>query len=168
MRLKNKVAVITGAGRGIGFAAARAFVREGARVVIAEIDDALGKSAESVLRETGSRAAGEVVFIRTDCADAAAVRSLMARAEELYGGLHVLYNNASIFLKGADGPVTDLAEGMVKSSGRSLLELAQASEAATNGPGGGGLPAARWPLWVGTQGATPGRHPPGTRPCPRE
>lgn len=110
MRLKNKVAVITGAGRGIGFAAARAFVREGARVVIAEIDEALGKSAESVLREGPGRAAGEAVFIKTDCSDSADVRSLMARAEELYGGLHVLYNNASIFLKGADGPVTDLAE----------------------------------------------------------
>ncbi len=41
MRLRNKIAVITGAGRGIGFAAARAFVREGARVAVAEIDGAI-------------------------------------------------------------------------------------------------------------------------------
>jgi NAD(P)-dependent dehydrogenase (short-subunit alcohol dehydrogenase family) len=106
MRLKNKVALITGAGRGIGWAGAQAFVREGAKVVIAEINEELGARAEAALRGAG----GEAAFVRTDCADSASVRALMRRTEQLYGGLHVLYNNASVFLNKVDGPVTALAE----------------------------------------------------------
>ncbi|MFA5191346.1 MAG: SDR family NAD(P)-dependent oxidoreductase [Verrucomicrobiia bacterium] len=105
-RLKDKVAIITGAGRGIGFAAAQAFVREGAKVVAAEINEELGRGAEKKLRAAG----GEAVFVRTDCSNSADVRHLMDRAEKLYGGLHVLYNNASVFLNKLDGPVSDLAE----------------------------------------------------------
>ncbi len=105
-RLENKIAVITGAGRGIGLAGAAAFVREGAKVVIAEIDERSGHRAEAALRERG----GEATFIQTDCSDPAEVKRLMARARELYGGLHVLYNNASIFLDKDDGRVTELAE----------------------------------------------------------
>ena len=105
-RLDDKVAVITGAGRGIGFAGAAAFVREGAKVVIAEIDRELGRRAEAGLRKSG----GEATFVQTDCAQPADVELLMARALELYGSIHVLYNNASVFLAGADGPVTELAE----------------------------------------------------------
>jgi NAD(P)-dependent dehydrogenase (short-subunit alcohol dehydrogenase family) len=99
MRLKNKTALITGAGRGIGLAGALAFAREGAKVVIAEIDEELGTKAEAAVRGAG----GEAAFVRTDCADSAGVQALMARTENLYGGLHVLYNNASIFLSRAAG-----------------------------------------------------------------
>jgi NAD(P)-dependent dehydrogenase (short-subunit alcohol dehydrogenase family) len=106
MRLKNKVALITGAGRGIGLAGAQAFTREGAKVVIAEIDDELGTRAEAALRGAG----GEAAFVKTDCADSASVQALMRRTEQLYGGLHVLYNNASVFLNKDDGPVTELPE----------------------------------------------------------
>ena len=106
MRLKGKVAIITGAGRGIGFAGAQAFAREGARVVIAEIDEELGRAAEEKLRVGG----GEATFVRTDVSDSASVQALMARTEQLYGGLHVLYSNASVFLNKVDGPVTELAE----------------------------------------------------------
>lgn len=67
MRLTNKVAIITGAGRGIGFAAAQAFVREGAKVVVAEIDEQLGRTAETRLRADG----GEATFVRTDCSRSA-------------------------------------------------------------------------------------------------
>ena len=106
MRLKNKVAIITGAGRGIGFAGAQAFVREGAKVVIAEIDEALGRNAEAQLRSGG----GEAAFVPTDCSKSADVQALIARTESLYGGLHVLYNNASVFLNKLDGPIAALAE----------------------------------------------------------
>lgn len=106
MRLRNKVAIITGAGRGIGFSAAQAFVREGAKVVIAEIDEELGRSAEAQLRAAG----GEATFVRTDCACTGDVQTLIARTEMLYGHLHVLYNNASVYLDCLDGPVTELAE----------------------------------------------------------
>ena len=105
-RLENKVAIITGAGRGIGFAAARAFVREGAKVVIAEVNEELGRDAEAKLRAAG----GEATFMRTDCSNSAEVQALMAHTEKLYGGLHVLYNNASVFLNKLDGPVTEVAE----------------------------------------------------------
>jgi len=105
-RLENKVAIITGAGRGIGFAGAQAFVREGAKVVVAEIDEDLGRNAEARLRAAG----GQATFVHTDCARSADVQTLIARTEALYGGLHVLYNNASVFLGKLDGPVTDLTE----------------------------------------------------------
>lgn len=105
-RLDDKVAVITGAGRGIGLAGAAAFAREGSKVVIAELDEELGRHAEAVVRESG----GEATFVRTDCSDPADVRSLVAKTRQLYGAAHVLYNNASIFLAGDDGPVTELAE----------------------------------------------------------
>lgn len=106
MRLKNKVAIITGAGRGIGFAAARAFVREGARVVLAEIDEELGRRAEAELCVGG----GEATFIRTDCSRGADVQALVARTDALYGRLDVLYNNASVYLSKLDGPVAELGE----------------------------------------------------------
>jgi NAD(P)-dependent dehydrogenase (short-subunit alcohol dehydrogenase family) len=104
-RLQDKVAIITGAGRGIGFAAAAAFAREGAKVVIAEIDPALGARAASEIRRGG----GEATLIRTDCSRPADVQALVARTRELYGGLHVLYNNASVFLR-EDAAAPDLDE----------------------------------------------------------
>lgn len=105
-RLENKIAVITGAGRGIGLGGAAAFVREGAKVVIAEIDEDIGRRAETTLRERG----GEATFVQTDCSNRDEVKRLMARTRELYGGLHVLHNNASIFLDKEDGQVAELAE----------------------------------------------------------
>lgn len=105
-RLQDKVAIITGAGRGIGLAGAQAFCREGAQVVLAEIDEALGCEAEARLRASG----GDATFVRTDVSDGASVRALMQSTQERYGALHVLYNNASVFLKGRDGPVTEVAE----------------------------------------------------------
>jgi NAD(P)-dependent dehydrogenase (short-subunit alcohol dehydrogenase family) len=106
-RLENRVAIITGAGRGIGFAAAEAFVREGAKVVLAEIDEGPGTEAQRRLRQAGH----DVRFIRTDCGDAASVKTLIAQTKEHFGALHVLYNNASIFLP-EDGPVTALEEAV--------------------------------------------------------
>jgi len=106
MRLKGKVAVITGAGRGIGFAAARLFCREGARVVIAEVNEELGRDAEERIRREG----GEAVFVATDVSDSQHVQALMRRTRDLYGRLDVLYNNASVYLRGQDGMITDIAE----------------------------------------------------------
>jgi len=106
MRLKDKVAVITGAGRGIGLAGARLFAREGAKVVMAEINDELGRNAEAMIRDAG----GEATFIKTDVSSPEDVRALMAQTKTLYGGLNVLYNNASVYLRGRDGMITDIAD----------------------------------------------------------
>jgi len=106
MRLEGKVAVITGAGRGIGFAAARLFCREGARVVIAEVNEELGRTAEERIHKEN----GEAVFVRTDASDSAQVQVMLRRTKELFGRLDVLYNNASVYLRGRDGKITDIAE----------------------------------------------------------
>ncbi len=105
MRLANKVAAITGAGRGIGRAAAERFAREGARVAILEKDGALSREAEGAVRAAG----GEALGLAVDVADPEAVQSAFSRIAEVFGALHVIYNNASIYLGGRDGPVADLA-----------------------------------------------------------
>ena len=86
-RLDGKVAVISGAGSGIARAAARIFTREGARVVVAEIDPELGAAAA---REAGMSA----LFVPTDVTDEASVEATMAQAVEHFGDLHILFNCA--------------------------------------------------------------------------
>jgi len=105
MRLSGKVAAITGAGCGIGRAAAELFAAEGAAVAILEIDPETGNAAEQAI----VRAGGEAVFIPTNVADADDVKSSFATIEERFGALHILYNNASIFLREKDNPVTELS-----------------------------------------------------------
>ncbi len=105
MRLKNKVAAITGGGRGIGRAAAELFAREGARVALLEVDETSGAETEHLIRQRG----GEAFFVRTDVADIASVQRAFQEIARRYQHLHVLYNNASVFLGGRDAPVADLA-----------------------------------------------------------
>jgi len=104
-RLANKVAVITGAGGGIGRAAARAFSREGARVVVVDADEKAGRAAADELSAGG----GAAKFTRADVTKAADVQAMIAFAESQFGALHVLFNNAGIF-PDADGSVTDTDE----------------------------------------------------------
>jgi NAD(P)-dependent dehydrogenase (short-subunit alcohol dehydrogenase family) len=91
-RLKNKVAVITGGGSGIGRAAAQLFAREGASVVIADIDEAGGEETLRRICEAG----GEAHFVKADVAEAAEIEALIDKVIELHGRLDCAYNNAGI------------------------------------------------------------------------
>jgi NAD(P)-dependent dehydrogenase (short-subunit alcohol dehydrogenase family) len=105
MRLKGKVTAITGAGRGIGRAAAELFAREGATVVVLELSADDGREVVRVISEAGGRAH----FLSTDVADPASVASAFAEIDRQFGRLDVLYNNASVYLGDKDGPLADLA-----------------------------------------------------------
>ena len=89
--LSGKVAIVTGGAMGIGFAAAEGLAARGAAVLIADQGDA--ETAAARLIQAGHRAAG----IAVDVADEAQVAAMVARAEQEFGGLDVLVNNAGIF-----------------------------------------------------------------------
>jgi NAD(P)-dependent dehydrogenase (short-subunit alcohol dehydrogenase family) len=86
-RLAGKVAVVTGAGGGIGLATVRRFTAEGAKVVCADIDEVAGKAAAD---EVG----GE--FIKVDVTSESDVQEMVALAVSTYGGMHIAFNNAGI------------------------------------------------------------------------
>lgn len=90
----SRVVVITGAARGIGFACARAFVEDGARVVIADIDEPAGEAA---VEELGSQNA---IAVRCDVGDRLSVHNLMAETLSAFGRIDVLINNAAIIHAG--------------------------------------------------------------------
>ncbi|MBO9101507.1 MULTISPECIES: L-iditol 2-dehydrogenase [Rhizobium] len=90
MRLKDKVALITGGARGIGLGFAEAFVKEGARVVIADIDIDRATKAAAVI---GDRASA----VKLDVTDLSAIESVVKSVDEEFGGIDILVNNAAIF-----------------------------------------------------------------------
>ena len=104
-RLAGRTALITGAGGGIGREAARLFAAEGARVVVVDRDAAAG--AETVAQVT--RSGGTAAFVAADVTVGAEVAAMIRFAEERFGALHVLFNNAGIFPDG-DGSVVDTEE----------------------------------------------------------
>jgi NAD(P)-dependent dehydrogenase (short-subunit alcohol dehydrogenase family) len=89
-RLKDKRAIVTGAGQGIGAAIAAAFAREGAKVLIAEKNAETGRAAADAIAQAG----GHAVFHETDVTDRAAVEAMRAAAVGAFGGIDVLVNNA--------------------------------------------------------------------------
>ncbi len=100
-KLEGKVALITGAGGGIGRAGAVAFVQEGAAVVVAEIDAERGEETVRLARETGGRA----TFVQTDVTQPEAVEAAVAAALREYGRLDVMYNNAGFSMNEEQGVV---------------------------------------------------------------
>jgi 3-oxoacyl-[acyl-carrier protein] reductase len=92
MRLAGKVALITGAGSGIGRATAELFAREGARVVVADLSATAGEETVETIREHG----GEARIVRADVSVAEDVKGMIDGAVAAYGRLDVLFNNAGI------------------------------------------------------------------------
>jgi NAD(P)-dependent dehydrogenase (short-subunit alcohol dehydrogenase family) len=98
MRLEDKVAVITGAASGQGWAAAMLFAKEGAKVVVADLND---EGAQEVVREiTGS--GGEAAAARVDVSREAEVEAMIRQAVDEFGRLDVLFNNAGVGYSASD------------------------------------------------------------------
>ena len=93
MRLEDKVAVVTGAARGIGAACARRFAAEGAAVVLADILEEQGEATAQAIRDDGGRAA----FMPCDTGDGPQARTLIEQTVSRHGRIDVLVNNAGIF-----------------------------------------------------------------------
>ena len=110
MRLKDKVAIITGAGAGIGKAVAEVFAEEGARVVIAARRDNNGKPTAEGIKAAG----GEATFIRCDVSVENDVIETVAKTLEIYGGLDIMVNNAAIVRKSrVDRMPTEMWQTMI-------------------------------------------------------
>jgi NAD(P)-dependent dehydrogenase (short-subunit alcohol dehydrogenase family) len=93
MRFVDKVAIVTGAGQGIGEAYARALAAEGAAVVIAEINEEQGRRVAAQIQSSGARAH----FVRTDVASPDSAVALAGETVRAFGGIDYLINNAAIF-----------------------------------------------------------------------
>ncbi len=93
VELRDRVAVITGGGSGIGAAMARAFARQGMRIVLADIEQA-------PMEATAAALGGEVLTVRTDVTKLGDLQALAARAFDHFGGVHLLCNNAGVAIFG--------------------------------------------------------------------
>jgi NAD(P)-dependent dehydrogenase (short-subunit alcohol dehydrogenase family) len=92
MRLENKVALITGAASGIGKESALLFAREGAKVVVVDMNEDAGRAVVSSITDAG----GQAVFAKADVSSAADAKAMVQAAEDSFGALHVMFNNAGI------------------------------------------------------------------------
>lgn len=92
MRLEHKVAIVTGAGQGIGKTYARRFLDEGAKVAVVDVDDERGKSAVAELQE-----GGDIAYVRADVASEESTSECARQVAERFGRIDILLNNAGIY-----------------------------------------------------------------------
>ena len=103
-RFSGKSVVVTGAGSGIGRATALAFAAEGARLIVADVDDAGGAATVAAARQAGATAE----FVHVDVARSADCAAMVERALAAYGRLDVAFNNAGINI--ANAPIAEVSE----------------------------------------------------------
>lgn len=106
MDFKGKVALITGAGNGIGRAVSIGFASRGARVVVVDRDEAAGEATAGILRQQG----GDAIFVAADVTKSGDVQAYVKRALEAYGAIDCFHNNAGI--EGALGMTAEYDEEM--------------------------------------------------------
>ena len=102
MRIKNKTALITGGSSGIGRETALLFAREGANVVVVDINDSGGQETVALIQEAGHQGA----YFHADVSKAGDCEQMIAFAEQTFGALHILFNNAGIMHSDDDDAVS--------------------------------------------------------------
>jgi NAD(P)-dependent dehydrogenase (short-subunit alcohol dehydrogenase family) len=106
MRLENKVALITGAGSGIGRETSILFSSEGAKVVVVDVNDKGGQETVQMIRDKG----GDATYCHADVSKSSDCEKMVQVAEKTYGALHVLFNNAGIMHSQDDDAVNTSEE----------------------------------------------------------
>jgi len=101
MRLDNKVAVITGAGGGVGRASALRFAAEGAAIVCADVVDGPNEETAAMVMDAG----GSALALHVDVTDGAQVEAMIDAGESEFGGVDIVFNNAGVMLSGDDDAV---------------------------------------------------------------
>ena len=91
-RLEGKTALITGAASGIGMETAKLFASEGAKVLVVDVNDSEGEQTAAAIRDSG----GEALYQHVDVSSSAETEAMIRKAEEKFGALHIIFNNAGI------------------------------------------------------------------------
>ncbi len=104
MRFANDVAIVTGGAQGIGLVLSQALAKEGARLVIADVDEQAGQQAARGITEQG----GRCLFVPTDVSSEPSTAALAAAALAAYGAIHILVNNAALFRNLVLRPIEEL------------------------------------------------------------